>query len=326
MNNTSEATSTVPLHGPWSQIPEDSGLTAVDLFCGIGGFHIAAAQNGITTTFASEINRAASNCYETNLKLRPHGDLKLCKGNIPAHDILMAGFPCQPFSIIGPGSGLEDERGNLAFDVAEVTSCLRPSAVVMENVKQFSLHDQKRTIKRVEQAFQELGYDVSHRILNALDFGLPQKRERTFIVALEQGTRPIRWPVGLRKKRLPSLRTVLEKGRVPKKYHASPAIRRNRREKHQASRKPAIWHENKGGLISSHPYCCALRAGASHNYLLVNGWRRLTERELLRLQGFPEWFQPTGSYSQTKQQTGNAVAVPVARAVLAAILESLSSG
>ena len=315
---------TAPIHtasGGRVRRPGACGLTAVDLFCGIGGFHIAAVQNGIEVKFASEIDAAAADCYKTNLGLAPRGDITLCKGDVPPHDILMAGFPCQPFSIMGKGDGLRDARGGLVFEVVEIAHCLRPAAIVLENVKRFATHAHGETMRDVIQRFELLGYDVTHRILNALDFGVPQQRERVFIVALEKGAKPIVWPTGL--KRRPSLRKVLEKGPVPKRYYASPQIQQNRRMAHQSKHKLAIWHENRAGQVNSHLHSCSLRAGSSHNYLLVNGKRRLTEREMLRLQGFPEDFLPTGGYGKIRKQAGNAVAVPVASEVLAAVVEAL---
>ena len=296
-------------------------LTAVDIFCGIGGFHIAATQNGIDVTFASEIDAAAAHCYEENLKLKPQGDIRQCKGEIPAHDILMAGFPCQPFSIMGKGHGLDDAaQGRLVFEVLEIAEQLRPSAVVLENVKRFATHAKGKTIGSVIQPL-ERRYDVHVAILNALDFGLPQKRERTFIVALEKGAKSMTWPKP--QECAPDLSSVLEE-KVDARYYANPRIRANRRRDHQAKHRPAIWHENRSGQINSHPYCCSLRAGSSHNYLLVDGERRLTERELLRLQGFPDGYKPTGGYGQTKKQVGNAVPIPVAKAVLAGVLDALA--
>ena len=302
-------------------VQSKSELTAVDLFCGIGGFHIAAAQNGIAVTFASEIDQAAARCYEENFGLAPSGDIVQCKGEIPPHDILMAGFPCQPFSIMGKGDGLDDSRGGLVFEVAEIASRLRPAAVVLENVKRFATHNHGKTIQSVVQRFELIDYNVTYRILNALNFGLPQKRERVFIVALKKDAKPMVWPVG--QKRRPSLRKVLEKGRVSERYYASAQIQKNRRLAHRSKHKLAIWHENRSGQVNSNLYCCSLRAGSSHNYLLVNGRRRLTEREMLNLQGFPEKYSPMGGYSATKKQTGNAVAVPVAAAVLKAVKESI---
>lgn len=298
-----------------------TGLTAVDLFSGIGGFHIAAHQNGIAVVFASEIDAVAADCYQTNLGLVPEGDITLCKDLVPPHDILMAGFPCQPFSIMGKGDGLSDQRGKLVFEAIEIADRLRPTAVILENVKRFAYHINGETIRGIVKTLEEVGYIVEFAVLNALDFGLPQKRERTFIVALEKGTKPLVWPTP--PGGVPELGAVLEKGRVPARYYASKQIQHNRKRDHRAKVKPAIWHENRDGEIASHSYSGALRAGASHNYLLVNGKRRLTEREMLRLQGFPEHYVPMGKYEQTKRQVGNAVPVPVASAVIGAVVKAM---
>jgi DNA (cytosine-5)-methyltransferase 1 len=141
---------------------------------------------------------------------------------------------------------------------------------------------------------------------------LPQKRERVFIVGLRA---PIsfKWPKG-GIKRTP-LAEILET-KVDRKFYASKKIRSQRKSKHRSEHKPSIWHENKAGHISSYPYSCALRAGASYNYLLVDGKRRLTPREMLRLQGFPDNFRIVCNDSQTRKQAGNAVPVPAVEAIL----------
>ena len=149
-------------------------------------------------------------------------------------------------------------------------------------------------------------------MLNALDFGLPQKRERTFIVAAQYQFTEFPWPTELIP--MTPLADILEANPDPK-HNASQAIQDKRRRAVQTDIRPAIWHENKGGHIGVHPWSCALRAGASHNYLLVDGKRRLTPREMLRLQGFPDDWEIVCEDSQTRKQTGNAVPVPVAQAV-----------
>ena len=144
-------------------------------------------------------------------------------------------------------------------------------------------------------------------MLNALDFGLPQKRERVFIVGWRGGGN-FTWPEsGLGFK---PLGEILEPD-ADQKYYASERIRQNRRRLHTSKHSPSIWHENKSGNVSSYPYSCALRAGASYNYLLVNGERRLTPLEMLRLQGFPENFKIVCADSQIRKQAGNAVPVSV---------------
>ena len=303
-------------------MPRNAGeTTAVDLFCGIGGFHLAAGEHKVRTIFACDSDQDAADCYEANLGLKPHGDIRECKGLVPPHDLLFAGFPCQTFSIMGKNAGFADPRGRLIYDVAEIAGQRRPQAVILENVKRLSTHDHGRTLRTIAGLFEKIGYQVESRALDARDFGLPQRRERTFIVALGTNNAPFEWPVGGRPKR--TLPDVLEAA-VPPKYYANPKIREDRRSRHpDPVPPPAIWHQNKGGGIKSREYAAALRAHSSHNYLLVNGERRLTEREMLRLQGFPERFRLTGSYQQAKRQTGNAVAVPVAAAVIQAVLKNL---
>ena len=297
-------------------------LTFADMFCGIGGFHLAGAQLGMECVFACDIDEAARQAYRHNFGIEPAGDITaLPPGDIPAHNVLLGGFPCQPFSIIGAMRGFEDVRGTLFFNLAEIIEAQQPDAFVLENVRQLSTHNGGRTLARIVGVLQELGYRTEWKLLNALDFGLPQKRERTFIVGFRDHSIPFGWPAPVDE--TPVLTDVLE-GEVPDIYMASETIRRKRREKHQSPYELAIWHENKGGNVSSHPFSCALRAGASYNYLLVNGERRLTPREMLRLQGFPESFELPGPYQQIRKQTGNAVPVPVARAVLREVVNGLS--
>ena len=296
------------------------GLTGVDLFCGIGGFHLAARSHGIDIVFSCDIDEAAREVYQHNFEMEPAGDITSSKDMVPAHDVLMAGFPCQPFSIIGSGGGLDDPRGALIFDVVEIASRWLPRAVVLENVKRFSTHDGGRTLKRVTSMFAELGYDVDSRILNALDFGLPQKRERTIVVGLLDDLGGFSWPEGIGE--YAPLDTILETD-VSAQHFASDMIRAKRRHSHTATVTPSIWHENKGGNVSSHPFSCALRAGASYNYLLVDGERRLTVREMLRLQGFPEEYELPGSYQQARSLTGNSVPVPVISAVMQSVREAI---
>ena len=299
-----------------------SPLTFADMFCGIGGFHVAAAALGMRCVFACDIDAEARRAYRQNFGIEPFGDItSIPLETIPDHDILMAGFPCQPFSIIGAMQGFDDVRGTLFFNLAEVIEAKRPAALLLENVRQLSTHNKGRTLRRIIEVLTDLGYRTDWKVHNALDFGLPQKRERTFIVGFKDHSTPFDWPEPLGEP--PSLETVLESD-VPKKYIASERIRRKRKEKHQSPYDLSIWHENKGGNVSSHPFSCALRAGASYNYLLVNGERRLTPREMLGLQGFPEWFELPGSYQQIRKQTGNAVPVPIVKAILEKMLDGLS--
>lgn len=195
----------------------------------------------------------------------------------------------------------------------------KPKAFVLENVKLLKGHDQGRTLQRILGTLSQLGYYTEYRILNALDFGLPQKRERIWILGfLEPCFIP--WPEG--GVPMKPLRKVLQT-EVDRKYYASDHIREKRWSVMKPTEEPTIWHENKAGNISAYPYSCALRAGASYNYLLVNGERRLTPREMLRLQGFPEQFDIVCSDFQTRKQAGNSLPVNVAEAVISTVIQCM---
>jgi DNA (cytosine-5)-methyltransferase 1 len=303
-------------------------LRFIDLFCGIGGFHWAiteaARKNGTTVecVFASDIDEVCQKAYLANFSRKPIGDItKVNASDVPNHDVLLAGFPCQSFSIIGHRKGFEDTRGTLFFDIARIIEAKRPAAFVLENVKQLVGHDSGKTLQKIIRTLQDLGYNTDYKVLNALDFGLPQKRERIWIVGFRDG-HEVTWPKKTRE--MIPLSKILEK-EVPKKFFASEMIKKKRMSALDIRQdEPLIWHENKSGHISAYPYSCALRAGASYNYLLVNGERRLTPREMLRLQGFPEKFKNICSDSQARKQAGNSLPVNVAQAVLEGVLDLLS--
>ena len=301
----------------------------IDLFCGIGGFRVAAEQVfserelSSRCVFSSDIDPAVRQAYSANFNTLPEGDItQIAADDIPDHDILFAGFPCQPFSICGDMHGFDDTRGTLFFDIARILNEKKPRCFILENVKQLKGHQQGKTLSKILGTLRSIGYHVEFNVLNALDFGVPQKRERIFIVGFLEPVR-FEWPEG--KIPMTPLEALLEKD-VPDFYYASESIRDKRmatRAGKQPLQQATIWHENKSGAISAYPYSCALRAGASYNYLLVNGERRLTEREMLRLQGFPEHYHIVCGYQATRKQAGNSVAVPCVAAVLRALLDGL---
>lgn len=308
----------------------------IDLFCGIGGFRFAiqnAAEKldlSSECVFSSDIDTYAQDTYEANFGERPHGDItKVDASIVPNHDLLLGGFPCQAFSIIGEQRGFEDTRGTLFFDIARILKEKKPKAFVLENVKQLRAHDRGKTLEVIITTLNSLGYWVDYRILNALDFGLPQKRERILIVGFLRGTQNnFNWPVG-RPGEFPPLETILEDDDdVPRHYFASENIVLSRALATQGKAKlpgRSIWHENKSGNISILPYSCALRAGASYNYLLVDGKRRLTMKEMLSLQGFPSSFKIVCNYSETRKQAGNSVPIPMISAVIEEVLTVLKT-
>lgn len=286
---------------------ERHNFAVADFFCGIGGFHVAASNLGLRVVYACDIDEHARVAYKHNFDLDPDGDVcDVTPDDVPDHDILCAGFPCQPFSIIGRRQGLSDPRGVVFFELLRFVRAKRPLGVILENVKQLTTIHGGQVIQRIVKDLWNLGYTVDWRVLNAMDFGLPQKRERTIIVATRSQCR-FPWP----RKSAPmrSLESILEADPDPG-YYVTPAIRRKRHAAHTPAVSPAIWHENKGGNVSSHPWSCALRAGASYNYLLVDGERRLTLREQLRLQGFPDSWEIVCNAAQTKNRSATRFLFP----------------
>lgn len=299
----------------------------IDLFCGIGGFRIAIEQLSqellfsTECVFSSDIDKEAQKTYYANFREIPDGDItEIDENNIPDHDILFAGFPCQPFSIIGKMNGFDDTRGTLFFDIARILNAKKPRAFLLENVKLLVGHDKGKTFRVIQDKLIKLGYNISYKVLNALDFGLPQKRERVFIVGFLEELN-FEWPKKIIT--IKSLEEILEQN-VDKKYYVSDHIKNKRLASGiKSTEKNTIWHENKGGHISAYPFSCALRAGASYNYLLVNGERRLTPREMLRLQGFPDTFKIVCNDNQIRKQAGNSVPVPMVKSVLKNLLFAL---
>ena len=295
--------------------------TFVDMFCGIGAFHLAAASFGMKCVYACDIDDECRKVYKHNYGITPAGDITMVKADsIPDHDLFCAGFPCQPFSILGHRKGFGDIRGTLFFEIARILETKRPRVVLLENVKQLVTHDKGGTLKKIIESLRSLDYHVSYKVLNALHCGLPQRRERVIIAATLDAFKDedFLWPTA--KQDMTPLVDILEKKPDPK-HLTSERIRKRRQQAHKSKHKPGIWHENKAGNVSSYPYSCALRAGASYNYLLVDGKRRLTAREMLRLQGFPDTFEIISSDGQVRKQAGNAVAVPLIMAGLKGVLD-----
>ena len=299
----------------------------IDLFAGIGGIRIAFERNGGQCVFTSEFDEPCQKMYEFNFSEKPHGDItKISADEIPDHDILTGGFPCQAFSIIGKKQGFADTRGTLFFDVERILKAKRPKAFLLENVKQLTSHDGGRTFKIILEALKNLGYFVHHKVLNGLDFGVPQKRERIIIVGFRKNY-PFKFPTGGLEAK--TLADILEPDeQINKKHYLSDSFKQKLREriKNQGKKpapKPSIWHENKGGNIGMHPYSCALRANGSYNYLTVNGERRLTPREMFRLQGFPDNYKIVVPDTQARKQAGNSVVIPKIQAVARAMMEAM---
>lgn len=298
--------------------PKTYDHTFIDLFAGIGGIRIPFDEMGYQCLFSSEWDAKACQTYFANFGTVPFGDItKIPAAKIPKHDVLLAGFPCQAFSIMGKMQGFADTRGTMFFEIERILKYHQTPYILLENVKQLVSHDGGRTFKIIIERLEQLGYFVKWKVLNALDFGLPQKRERVIIVGFKNKEDSDAFSFEIPHTPY-NLTSILEPDEdVDPKLFASDHIIAKRREKTAGKNVfyPSIWHENKAGNISVLDYSCALRTGASYNYLLVNGVRRPTSRELLRLQGFPEKYKIAVSHQDIRRQTGNSVAVPMIRMV-----------
>lgn len=300
--------------------PQQGKHTLIDLFAGIGGIRLPFNEMGYRCVFSSEWDKYAQQTYLANFGEMPFGDItkETTKKYIPKHfDLLLAGFPCQAFSIMGKMKGFDDIRGTMFFEVATILERHRPEAILLENVKQLTTHDHGKTFSTILRILDELGYHVKWKVLNALDFGLPQKRERVIIVGFRDAQRCNAFNFDFEKKAY-SLKNILEDDeKIDSSLFASDMILQKRQKQTEGKNifYPSIWHENKAGNVSILDYACALRTGASYNYLLVNGRRRPSSRELLRLQGFPDNYRIAVSHGEIRKQTGNSVAVPMIREI-----------
>ena len=321
----SEALISVPIVPTQSHNHKWNTFKFIDLFAGIGGIRLGFESVGGQCVFSSEFDEDACKTYEANFGEHPSGDItKINAKDIPDFDILLGGFPCQAFSIIGKKEGFSNETcGTLFFDIERILKEKRPSAFMLENVRNLVAHDSGNTFKVIRDHLEALGYNVHAKVLNALDYGIPQKRERIIIVGFLKDI-PFEFPKPVSENERLTLSDILEED-VDARYYVKESIKQSRLERLRDKDypKPYISHENMAGSVTPHPYSSALRAGASANYILVNDERRPTEREMLRIQGFPDTFKIVLPYSKIKKQCGNSVAIPVIKAVATEMLKSL---
>lgn len=306
---------------------EPEEFTFIDLFAGIGGMRLAFERVGGECVFSSEIDDDARTTYEQNFGETPSGDItEIPAASIPDHDVLVAGWPCPSFSIMGDKDGIDDDRGALFFEIERILQAKQPHAFLLENVKHLKGIDDGEVYAFIEDRLEAAGYHVSSKVLDARDFGLPQKRERTIIVGFREN---YRFSIPERNSDGAELADVLlDPEDVDEQYEATEYIKEKRADavNEEAVFYPSVWHENRSGNVSVLPYSCALRANASHNYLLVNGTRHVTPREMLRLQGFPESFKVTGAFTNVRKQVGNSVPVPMIEAVAEELLAAVRRG
>jgi DNA (cytosine-5)-methyltransferase 1 len=307
------------------------GFTFIDLFAGIGGMRIAFEKTGGECVFSSEWDKFAQQTYAANFGDTPHGDITQVElEEVPKHDILIGGFPCQPFSHAGLKRGFEDTRGTLFFDVARIIDYRKPSMVLLENVKGFTTHDKGRTMAIVKETLEDLGYNVFHKVLNARDFGVPKNRERVFIVAINKkklGSIGFEYPIP--KEIDTKLGDILD-SRVDEKYTISNKLwagHKRRLAEHRAKGNGfgySLFNENS-------PYTSTISARyyKDGSEILIEqknaNPRKLTPREAARLQGFPENFNIPVSDNQAYKQFGNSVAVPVIYAIAKTMVKLLEN-
>lgn len=304
------------------------GYKFIDLFAGVGGIRLPFDELGAECVFSSEWDKFSQQTYEANYGEKPHGDItKIEASEVPAFDILLAGFPCQPFSNAGHKKGFEDARGTLFFDICRLVDHHKPQVLFLENVKGFKGHNKGQTFQVVKDTLRNLGYSVYAQVLNAKHFGVPQNRERIYIIAFKDHqtfhfprTTDIEINVGM----------ILEK-KVESKYTISDKLwagHLRRKEEHKVK-------GNGFGYClfnNASPYTSTISARyyKDGSEILIEqkdkNPRKLTPREAARLQGFPDSFVIPVSDAQAYRQFGNSVSVPVIRAIAHEICYALNEG
>ena len=323
--------------------PKNPKFTFIDLFAGIGGFRIAFQNLGGKCVYSSEFDAKAQESYLANFGEMPFGDItkESTKSYIPKNfDVLCGGFPCQAFSLAGRRLGFKDEtRGTLFFEIEAILRKHQPKAFFLENVKGLAIHDKGRTLKTILDHLNDAGYDVvPPQIVNAMDFGVPQHRERIYIIGFRKDLKidisKFRYPepqtVGDKR---PKFRDVMEKEEVSVKYYLSTAYVDTLR-RHKA-RHEAAGHGFGYKIIDIDGVANAIVVGGMgrEGNLLIDkrltnftpitrikgevnreGIRKMTPREWARLQGFPDSFKIVVADASAYKQFGNSVAIPAIQA------------
>jgi len=320
--------------------------TFIDLFAGIGGFHQAMKAFGAKCLFASEWDTHAAKTYEENYGIKPQGDItKIDEKEIPSHDILCGGFPCQAFSIAGKQKGFEDTRGTLFFDIARIVSFHKPKILFLENVKNFAQHNGGQTINTVVSTLVDLNYDVYYNVLNSSNYALPQNRERVYFVCFRRdlSVTKFKFPRPLEKRTSlfdileqepKDAKTITRTDVVIKKEYTPTSTMFG--ELDLPNRPIQIGIVNKGGqgerIYSPYGHAITLSAygggaGAKTGlYKIGNLIRKLSPRECARLQGFPDTYKIPNSTTQAYKQFGNSVSVGVLKEIVNAIAKAITNG
>ncbi len=301
------------------------GFTFIDLFAGLGGFRIALESLGAKCVYSNEWDVPVQKVYAENFGETPEGDItKVDENTIPTHDILCAGFPCQAFSISGKQRGFEDSRGTLFFDVARIVKAKKPKVVFMENVKNFATHDAGKTLEVVKSTMEELGYTFYQKVLNAVDYGVPQKRERIYMVCFRNDLnfKSFHYPKPFKLTRHVEDYLLEDEEMVKHLYINRPDTYFNDVEDTKYSNKPIrLGIVNKGGqgerIYSAKGIAITLSAygggvfSKTGGYLINGKTRKLHPRECARIMGYPDSYKICESANQAYKQFGNSVVIDV---------------
>ena len=314
--------------------PDDPEFRFIDLFAGIGGIRIPFQELGGKCVFSSEWDKFSQKTYHANFGEVPAGDItKISTDDIPDFDILLGGFPCQPFSQAGLHKGFEDTRGTLFFEIERILNEKRPKAFLLENVKQLKGHDNGRTFRVIMQHLKALNYHAEAKILKAADFGVPQIRERIYIIGFDREHFaipddyhfPFPEPTGIQTR----VGDILEQS-VDKKYTISDKLwEGHQRRKKENRLKGKGFGYSLFNEESAYTSTISARYYKDGSEILIeqkdSNPRKLTPRECARLQGFPEDFIIPVSDAQAYKQFGNSVAVPVVRAIARQIRKEMKN-
>ena len=288
-------------------------FTFLDLFAGIGGLRIPFENLGGKCIFSSEIDKFSRLTYIENFSETPHGDItKIKSQDIPAHDLLLAGFPCQPFSNAGKRKGFEDTRGTLFFEIERILNLHKPKAFLLENVKGLRGHDKGKTLQTIVRVLKDMDYNLSIEVLNARDFGLPQNRERIFIIGFLDIVN-FQFPIApMTPTRLGS---ILQK-RVSDNYTISDKLWKSHQDRKERARSKGYgFGYSLFNRDSTHTSTISARYYKDGSEILIEqrgkNPRMLTPREAARLQGFPDCFKIPVSDTQAYRQFGNSVSINV---------------
>ena len=300
-------------------------MNTVDLFAGVGGIRLGLEQAGFNTVYSNDFNKHCKKTFDSHFgeDAMTLGDItKIDPASLPDHDVLTGGFPCQAFSVAGKRMGFNETRGTLFFNLAQILDVKRPKAFLFENVKGLVGHDGGKTIEVIENALDELGYHHQRRVLNSWDYGVPQNRERVYIVGFIDPTE-FNWPEPLDV--TTSVWDILEEDADPKYDVTNPKVPL---EEIKDDGHVYQWRYNyvRRHQVANRVPC--LVCGQTPPIINYQGRiRKLTPLETFRVQGFPSDYKIPANVgdSQLYKQTGNSVSVPVIKEIGKEIWKSLNS-